>query len=58
MLVGAKMNWSQAMRAAMERLGVDSVTREARKLYHLVAAGPKTTVVVLVVRLGLKCFFF
>jgi hypothetical protein len=44
MFTGAKMNWSQAMRAAMERLVVERWTREARKEYHFVAAGPKITV--------------
>lgn len=42
-LVGAKTNWSHATRAAMVRLVVDRLTREARREYHFVAAGPKIT---------------
>lgn len=43
MLAGAKTNWSQATRAAMVRFVVERCTREARKEYHFVAAGPKMT---------------
>lgn len=41
MFNGAKTNWSQAMRAAMERFVVERWTRSARNLYQWVAAGPK-----------------
>jgi len=41
MLRGAKTSWSQATRAAMVRFVVERVTREARNVYHFVAAGPK-----------------
>lgn len=44
MFMGAKMNWSQATRAAMVRFVVEAWTREARKPYHFVAAGPKMAV--------------
>ena len=47
MLVGAKTNWSQATRAAMVRFVVERLTREARREYHFVAAGPNITEVVL-----------
>jgi hypothetical protein len=42
MLMGAKTNWSQATRAAIVPFLEERFTRLARKLYHLVAAGPKT----------------
>jgi hypothetical protein len=41
MLMGAKTNWSVAMRAVMERAVVDRLMRVARNLYQWVAAGPK-----------------
>lgn len=47
MFTGAKINWSQATRAAMVRFVVEAWTREARKPYHFVAAGPKMAVDVL-----------
>ena len=44
MFTGAKTNWSQATRAAMVRFVLERLMRVARKVYHFVAAGPKTAV--------------